>query len=145
MVATVQPDDLTFAQGEGRGYDEHPIQNGSFSLLSADSLVADSLVGIVNMDVNSSKSLQLLARLAELHQQCDPDEPWRIEEEPHDYPDGTTCFTHVVTTGHSFDGTPVTVAIGKYLTPELAELLVLMRNNLPDLVMWAQALANADG
>jgi hypothetical protein len=40
------------------------------------------------------------------------------------------------------NGEPVRVVIGKYLTPELAELLVLMRNNLPDLVTWAQAAAN---
>jgi hypothetical protein len=67
-----------------------------------------------------------------------------IEQEPHDYPDGTTHFTHVVCTSNStVTGEPVKVVIGKYLTPELAELLVLMRNNLPKLVEWAQAAADA--
>jgi hypothetical protein len=97
------------------------------------------------MDVNSSAGLQLLARLAALHQKCRPDAPWRIEQEPHDYPDGTTHFTHVVSTSSDVGGEPVRVVIGKYLTPELAELLVLMRNNLPDLIEWAYAASNADG
>lgn len=96
------------------------------------------------MDINSSQALQLLARLAALHQQCHPDEPWRIEQEPHDYPDGTTHFTHVVRTSHAWPGEPVKVVIGNYLTPELAELLVLMRNNLPHLVRWAWAAADAE-
>jgi hypothetical protein len=95
------------------------------------------------MDIHSSESLQLLARLEALHQKCRPGEPWRIEQEPHDYPDGTTHFTHVVSTSYAMNGEPVSVVIGKYLTPELAELLVLMRNNLPDLVRWAQAAADA--
>ena len=95
------------------------------------------------MNVNSSEGLQLLARLAALHQKCRPDEPWRIEQEPHDDPDGTTHFTHVVCTSSNVGGDPVRVVIGKYLTPELAELLVLMRNNLPDLVRWAEAAADA--
>lgn len=104
------------------------------------------LVGILRMDINSSEALQLLARLAALHQKCRPAEPWCIEQEPHDYPDGTTHFTHVVSTSHStVTGEPVKVVIGKYLTPELAELLVLMRNNLPHLIGWAQAVADSDG
>jgi len=94
------------------------------------------------MEIASSEALQLLARLAALHQKCHPDEPWRIEQEPHDYPDGTTHFTHVVSTNRAWEGEPVTVVIGKYLKPELAELLVLMRNNLPDLVRWAKAAAD---
>lgn len=105
--------------------------------------MADAQVGIYRMDINSSESLQLLARLAALHQKCRPGEQWRIEQEPHDYPDGTTHFTHVVSTSCSVNGESVKVVIGRYLTPELAELLVLMRNNLSDLVSWAQAAANA--
>ena len=62
----------------------------------------------------------LLDRLAELHQSSEPEEPWRIEQEPHDYPDGTTHFIHVRTTGY-VQGEPVLVSIGKYLTPNLAE------------------------
>ena len=108
--------------------------------------MADTLVGTSRMDINSSECLQLLARLAALHQKCRPAEPWRLEQEPHDYPDGTTHFTHVVSTSHTtVTGEPVKIVIGKYLTPELAELLVLMRNNLPDLIGWAQAAADSDG
>ena len=79
----------------------------------------------------------LLDRLAELHQSSEPEEPWRIEQEPHDYPDGTTHVTHVRTTGY-VQGEPILVSIGKYLTPNLAELLVTMRNNLPELVRLAR-------
>jgi hypothetical protein len=95
------------------------------------------------MDINSSESLQLLARLEALHWKCRPGELWRIERESHDYPDGTTHFTHVVTTSFAVNNEPVKVVIGKYLTPELAELLVLMRNNLPDLLKWAQAATDS--
>ncbi len=105
--------------------------------------MADVLVGIQRMDINSSESLLFFAGLAALHQKCRPGEPWRIEREPHDYPDGTTYFIHVVSTSCDVNGEPDRVIIGRYLTPELAELLVLMRNNLPDLVGWAQATANA--
>jgi hypothetical protein len=80
---------------------------------------------------------ELLTRLGELHEKCHPDEPWRIEKEPHDYPDGTTHFNHVRRTAF-LNGEPVTVTIGNYLTPELAELLVLMRNNLPELIRQAR-------
>jgi hypothetical protein len=81
---------------------------------------------------------KLLERLAELHQQCDPTEPWRIEREPHNYADGTTHFTHVVCTSQDSEGHPLKVAIGHYLTPDLAEMLVLMRNHLPDLITLAR-------
>lgn len=95
------------------------------------------------MDIDSSKALQILARLEALHQQCRPDEPWVIEQEPHDYPDGTMHFTHVVSLGRDGNGGTTKVVIGSYLTPQLAELLVLMRNNLPDLVRWARTAADA--
>jgi hypothetical protein len=81
---------------------------------------------------------QLLARLGELHEKCHPDEPWRIEKEPHSYPDGTTHFNHVRRTGR-VNGEPLAVTIAKHLTPELAELLVLMRNNLPELIRQARS------
>ena len=45
-------------------------------------------------------------------------------------------FTHVRTTG-VVQGQEVTVTIGRNVTPELAELLVLMRNNLPTILHWA--------
>ena len=90
------------------------------------------------MDINSDEALQLLARLEALHDRCSPNEPWRIEHVPHSYPDGTTYFTHVVKTGVFWNGETTKVSIAKYVTPELAELLVLMRNRLPDLVRWAR-------
>jgi hypothetical protein len=80
---------------------------------------------------------RLLDRLAELSQSNGLTEPWRIELEPHDYPDGTTHFTHVRTTGY-VQGEPVNVSVGSYLTPALAELLVTMRNNLPELIRLAR-------
>jgi hypothetical protein len=80
---------------------------------------------------------QLLARLGELHEKCRPDEPWRIEKEPHDHPDGTTHFNHVRQTAR-VSGEALTVTIANHLTPELAELLVLMRNNLPELIRQAR-------
>lgn len=56
-------------------------------------------------------------------------EPWIIEEEPHDYKDGTTHFIHVVLHKEPkwSPGEKITVEIGHYLTPELAELLLLLR------------------
>jgi hypothetical protein len=80
---------------------------------------------------------QLLARLRELHKKCGPDEPWRIEKEPHNYPDGTTHFNHVRQTAHA-NGEPLAVTIASHVTPDLAELLVLMRNNLPALIRLAR-------
>lgn len=81
---------------------------------------------------------QFLARLEKLHALCDPEEPWRIESEPHDHADGTVHFTHVRAMGHDIYGAPTTVEIGQYVTHELAELLVLMRNNLPELLALAE-------
>lgn len=58
-------------------------------------------------------------------------EPWVIEKEPHDYNDGTTEFTHVryYSAMESAEGERVCVEIGSYVTPDLAELLVLLREN----------------
>jgi hypothetical protein len=82
---------------------------------------------------------RLLARLAELHAKCRADEPWMTEREPHGYPDGTTHFTHVCRPVW-LDGKRVAnVRIARHVTPDLAELLVLMRNNLPQLIDWARA------
>jgi hypothetical protein len=77
--------------------------------------MAGAQAGFWRMDINSPASLQLLARLAALHQKRRPGEHWRIEQEPHDDPDGTTHFTHVVSTSRTVDGEPVKVVIGKYL------------------------------
>jgi hypothetical protein len=56
-------------------------------------------------------------------------EPWVIEKEPHSYDDGTTHFTHV-----RYHRRPkfarneeIAVEIGSYVTPDFAELLLLLR------------------
>jgi hypothetical protein len=60
--------------------------------------------------------------------------PWYIAQEPHNYPDGTKCFTHVCCKSRDVSGTELTVTIGQYLTPDLAELLVTLHNNIPAIV-----------
>ena len=61
-------------------------------------------------------------------------EPWVINKEPHSYNDGTKEFTHVrYYKHHVSDDGPVTVSIGEYLTPDLAELLILLRESALDL------------
>lgn len=92
---------------------------------------------MIDQPLPVAEAHRLLDRLAELNQSCEPEAPWRIEQEPHDYPDGTTHFTHVRTTGY-VQGEPVLVSIGNYLAPDLAELLVTMRNNLPELIRLAR-------
>ena len=56
-------------------------------------------------------------------------EPWTIEKEPHDYPDGTTHFTHVRYRSKRdwSKGEEICVEIGSHVTPDLAELLILLR------------------
>ena len=101
-----------------------------------------------NHRLATDEAYRLLDRLAELEQlerTHGLSEPWRIEEEPHDYPDGTTHFTNVRTTGHVMGGT-INVAISRHVTPALAELLVMMWNNLPELLRLArQGLAAEAG
>lgn len=60
-------------------------------------------------------------------------EPWVIEKEPHDYKDGTTHFTHVryYVTDQVF-GERHCVEIGSHVSPDLAELLILLRENAED-------------
>lgn len=58
-------------------------------------------------------------------------EPWVIEKEPHNYNDGTTEFTHV-RYYHSpkfAQGERVCCEIGSHVTPDLAELLILLREH----------------
>ena len=57
-------------------------------------------------------------------------EPWRIVNEPHRYPDGTSHFTHVRYDARVKSGETVTVTVAGYVTPELAELLCVLHNNL---------------
>lgn len=56
-------------------------------------------------------------------------EPWVIEKEPHSYNDGTKEFTHVRYRHKPAwgNGEEICVEIGSHVTPDLAELLVLLR------------------
>jgi hypothetical protein len=74
---------------------------------------------------------ELAARLEALREV--PRGEWRVEKEPHDYPDGTTEFTHVRYTSELF-GEKLTVEVARYVTPELAELLCLLHNNLDKII-----------
>jgi hypothetical protein len=58
-------------------------------------------------------------------------EPWTIEKEPHDYKDGTTEFTHVRYRHRPkwAKGEEICVEIGSHVTPDLAELLILLREH----------------
>lgn len=62
-------------------------------------------------------------------------EPWVIEKEPHDYADGTKEFTHVRYRKRSewSKGEEYCVEIGSHVTPDLAELLVLLREAAAEL------------
>ena len=61
-------------------------------------------------------------------------EPWVIEKEPHNYPDGTKEFTHVRYRRRPAwaKGEEVCVEIGSHVTPDLAELLILLREAAVD-------------
>jgi hypothetical protein len=57
-------------------------------------------------------------------------ERWHVVQEPHEYNDGTTHFTHVRYTKHHSSGASMTVTVAKYVTPELGELLCVLHNNI---------------
>jgi hypothetical protein len=76
-----------------------------------------------------SKLADTLERLASKHR-----EPWYIAKEPHDYPDGTTHFTHVRYTACDSAGEAITVGVAQYVTPELGELLCALHNNLTEII-----------
>lgn len=66
-------------------------------------------------------------------------EPWVIEKEPHSYNDGTTEFTHVRYHAKTRIGSEeICVEIGSYVTPDLAELLILLRESADDLLRSSQ-------
>jgi len=88
---------------------------------------------------------KLLARLSELYDMHEHANPWYVFRQPHDYPDGTTHFTHVQCQMHDNDGTPLTVSVGSYLTPELAELMTLSHNHLRELIAWARRGLDVNG
>lgn len=63
-------------------------------------------------------------------------EPWVIEKEPHNYADGTSEFTHVRYYAKDRPyarGETMCIEIGSHVTPDLAELLVLLREAADDL------------
>ena len=77
------------------------------------------------MDNNLERRVRIRKLLA------DYPEPWVIEKEPHDYPDGTKEFTHVRYRHKPkwANGREICVEIGSHVTPDLAELLVLLREH----------------
>jgi hypothetical protein len=56
--------------------------------------------------------------------------PWRIEREPHHHADGTTHFTHVVHDAYDGAGEKMKVHVGEYVTPNLADLMCSLHNNI---------------
>lgn len=78
--------------------------------------------------MNNQELADKLEDLAERHR-----EPWRVDQEPHNYPDGTKHFNHVRYTSDS-NGEPMTVEVAHYVTPELGELLCLLHNNLDKII-----------
>jgi hypothetical protein len=60
-------------------------------------------------------------------------------------PDGTTHFTHVHYTAHDSSGAPLTVAIARCVTPELGELLCILRNNIDAIIEAFAEIGEAIG
>jgi len=71
---------------------------------------------------------ELADTIEALAQRCR--EPWYVVREPHDYPDGTTHFTHVHYDARDKSGALLTVRVASHVTPELAELLCVLHNNI---------------
>ena len=78
--------------------------------------------GLKELKANSARRERIKALLAKYP------EPWLIEKEPHDYNDGTKEFTHV-RYRHKLDGEEICIEIGSHVTPDLAELLILLREH----------------
>lgn len=85
-----------------------------------------------------AETRELLARLAALDAACKPENPWWVKKEPHKHNDGTTDFIHVFGTAHDVNGNEIQIEIGSYLTADLAELMVLSRNNISTLITLAR-------
>lgn len=83
----------------------------------------------------SAEIVKKLSRIRELVAKYP--EPWVIEKTPHNYEDGTNEFIHVRYRTRGGDD-EVTVSIGEYLTPDLAELLVLLREVAPLISMQSR-------
>ena len=71
-----------------------------------------------------SELADTIEALAERHR-----EPWYVVREPHDYPDGTSQFTHVHYDARDKSGALLTVRVASHVTPELAELLCVLHNH----------------
>jgi len=71
-----------------------------------------------------SELADTIEALAERHR-----EPWYVVREPHDYPDGTSHFTHVHYDARDKSGALITVRVASHVTPELAELLCVLHNH----------------
>jgi hypothetical protein len=76
-----------------------------------------------------SKLADTLERLGGKHP-----EPWYIAREPDDHPDGTTHFTHVAYTARLVTGESVAVTVAGHVTPDLAELICTLHNNLATII-----------
>lgn len=74
------------------------------------------------------EQLKLADKIEVLREKHRPD--WQVEQEPHDYPDGTKHFTHV--RYRTDDG--MTVEVASYVTPDLGNLLCLLHNNIDQFV-----------
>ena len=72
-----------------------------------------------------SELADTIEALAERHR-----EPWYVVREPHDYPDGTSHFTHVHYDARDKSGAPLIVRVASHVTPELAELLCVLHNHI---------------
>lgn len=97
--------------------------------------------------MDASEMQKLLATLEQLHAKDkeDTDGPWEIEQEPHNYNDGTTVFTHVVHTARDTSGAPMRIMIARHATPVLGELLVTTYNNLPEIIRLARLGMDHEG
>lgn len=77
---------------------------------------------------------KLVERLEKLLEKCP--EKWEHIKEPHGYPDGTNHFDHIVYTAKDSAGelSIVEVEVGSYLGEDFVELLLLLKNNLPEII-----------
>jgi hypothetical protein len=85
-------------------------------------------------DVGGGEAATKAARLIELLAKYP--EPWKIEKEPHSYNDGTKEFTHVRYRHKPSwsKGEEICVEIGSHVSPDLAELLILLRESADEMV-----------
>lgn len=110
----------------------------AYGLVAVESALIIAMVGVLcirafnprhsreRLDRKYQTSAERAVRIKELIAKYP--EPWVIIKEPHDCPDGTKEFTHVrVGYTKRANGENINIEIGSYVTPDLAELLVLLR------------------